>query len=112
LSGVAVSAREQVRGSPLSVDAKRTTIPSSAVRIGVPLVGIIDGVNVVFATVEPFVNVPPRTIALYLNGVRLSESAGDYASSESGGPGTGYDTVTLIEAPRAGDVLRADFVTT
>lgn len=79
-------------------------------RIGVALLGVVDGANDSFSTSTPFVHTAQRTIALYLNGVRLSESAGDYVSSESGGPGTGYDTVTLVEAPRVGDVLRADYV--
>lgn len=44
------------------------------------------------------------------NGQRLIEGAGnDYVASESGGVGTGYDTITLEFTPRAGSNWRIDY---
>lgn len=72
-----------------------------------PLIGPINGVNVVFTTASDFV---AGSEAVYFNGVRQLPGAGnDYTRSESGGPGTGYDTVTFAVAPRSGDNLMIDF---
>lgn len=44
------------------------------------------------------------------NGQRLIEGSGnDYVASESGGAGTGYDTITLEFTPRAGSNWRIDY---
>lgn len=89
-------------------------IPIASVRQGVPLLGSVDGVNQTFSTPEAFHRRAPYgiTIAVYYNGQRLTEGASnDYEVSESGGMGTGFDTVTLKFAPLAGDVLTADFTT-
>lgn|GEM_PF-2440755 len=43
---------------------------------------------------------------VYLNGQQQVRGAGaDYTVSESGGPGTGYDTISFTFTPRAGDRL-------
>jgi len=65
--------------------------------IGETLAGAIDGVNTVFTTANKF---DPVTIAAYLNGLRLHRGAGlDFTVAESGGPGSGYDTLMLWVAP-------------
>ena len=86
------------------------SVPRSKLRSAQPLAGSIDGVNTSFSTPEPFVHDPPRlTLVLFYNGQRLFISD-DFLISESGGPGTGYDTVQTLFAPRAGDKLWADYV--
>lgn len=63
------------------------------------LTGVINGVNTVFTTAVDFV---AGSEAVYFNGVRQHPGVGnDYTISESGGAGTGYDTVTFAIAPRA-----------
>jgi hypothetical protein len=47
---------------------------------------------------------------VYLRGLRLLEGAGnDYVASESGGAGTGYDTLTFSRAPRVDDNVFVDY---
>ncbi len=85
------------------------TIPASKFRFGVAVVGTINGVNAVFVTPEDFRHDPPRaTLSLYFNGQRLFVGD-DFSVSESGGPGTGYDTITTLFAPVPGDKLWADY---
>lgn len=74
--------------------------------VGESLVGDVDGTNVTFYTQKPFLVNGSVSIAVYLNGVRLHAGAtSDYVISESGGPGTGYDTVILAVAPRSTPTL-------
>ena len=74
------------------------------------LIGATNGVNTVFTTPEIFLHSPPNTEAkVYYNGQRVAR-AGDYTVSESGGIGTGFDTVTFLFAPRFGDTLWADYL--
>lgn len=76
---------------------------------GVGLLGVMNGVNRVFMTPGIFVNqLGGDTLQLYYNGQRLLE-VDDYTLSESGGSGPGYDTVTLLFAPKPGDKLTADY---
>lgn len=50
------------------------------------------------------------SIALYFNGQRLESGAGnDFTVSESGGVGTGFDTVTLLFLPNIGSKFVADY---
>lgn len=97
----------------LSLDtAHAIFIAASRFRTAQSLVGVRDGVNVTFRLPgsERFVNnLPFSTIVVYLNGVRLA-LLDDYIAVESGGFGTGYDTVVLNEAPFADDHLIADYV--
>ena len=83
-------------------------------RTGRNLNGPFDGLNVSF-TVPPgdkFThNLPFLTIEVYYNGVRLA-LLDDYTVIESGGFGTGYDTVVLEIAPLPGDHLLADYLVT
>jgi hypothetical protein len=78
----------------------------------VGLIGVRDGVNQVFTlpSGDKFVhNLPYLTLAVFVNGVRLS-LLDDFLISESGGLDTGFDTVTLDEAPYSNDHLTADYV--
>lgn len=85
------------------------TVPASKHRFGVALAGAVNGVNVTFTTPEKFRHDPPRAqISLYFNGQRVFVGD-DFTISESGGPGTGYDTVTTLFAPVPGDKLWADY---
>jgi len=76
------------------------------------LAGTKDGVNTTFTvTGEYFVQTGDIIIRVYLNGQRLQEGVGDdYIVSESGGPGTGYDTVTLAVAPLSWERITADYI--
>lgn len=86
---------------PVSADARK----------GIALTGTINGVNTTFTTPEAFVRViGGETISVYYNGQRLFEGGSDdYTLGESGGAGTGFDTVTTTFAPLAGDVLTSDY---
>ena len=88
-------------------------IHASRYRTAQNMVGLKDGSNLVFTTPtqERYLhNLPFFSIALFYNGVRLS-LLDDYMVVESGGLGTGFDTVVLYEAPFSNDHLLADYVT-
>lgn len=59
----------------------------------------------------------PSTLQIFHNGRRLKRMSGqqptdgDFTISESAGPGTGFDTVTIVSPNRPGGVIVADFVT-
>jgi len=78
------------------------------VREGIPLTGMYDGSNISFTTPEPFIQTSGANIKVYLNGQRL-RAANDYVVSESGGPGTGFDTVTVATPPKSYESLIADY---
>lgn len=62
------------------------------------LAGTINNANTVFTTSVDF---QPGSEAVYFNGNRQQEGASsDYVRSESGGVGTGHDTITFAVAPR------------
>ena len=91
--------------------ARRRAINKTDHRWDVELLGVKNGVNMVFTTPEDFEQVLNIRIRTYLNGQRLLEGGGnDYTVSESGGVGTGFDTVTTAVAPQSDDNLTADFV--
>ena len=72
--------------------------------------GAINGTNTTFTVSPYFRHDGIRDEALYLNGQRLKEgSAFDYEAVESGGVGTGYDTIEICFPPKTGDVLSIDF---
>lgn len=87
------------------------TVRLSRFKVEVPLLGPKDHGNLVFTTPDKFL---PTTVAVYFNGVRIRRGVGeDYLVSESGGPGTGYDTITLLEpsqAPYPTEQLFADYI--
>jgi hypothetical protein len=81
-------------------------------RTGQGLIGVQNHANHVFriAGGEKFThNLPFLTISIYVNGLRLVLLE-DYTISESAGPGTGYDTITLSQAPYSDDHITADYV--
>lgn len=87
-------------------------IPARRYRTEQSLVGAIDGLNTTFTLPDgdQFVQETPYIqIVVFCNGVRLL-LRDDYFVLESGGTGSGYDTVLLVEPPRPGDKLVADYV--
>lgn len=77
---------------------------------GQGLLGAVDGVNTVFTTARPFLRTGDFREAVYLRGLRYSEGVGcDYVAVESGGVGTGYDTIVFSRPPRADDNLLIDY---
>lgn len=94
--------------------AQQLFIAVGRYRTGQGLIGTKNGINTTFRVpgTETYVhNLPFLSIQLYLNGVRLT-LLDDYMVVESGGAGTGYDSVTLLVAPRAKDHLTADYIIT
>jgi hypothetical protein len=79
------------------------------VRYGVEPSGVKNGVNTVFTLPEIVVI---SALRVYFNGKRLHEGAvHDYTTSESGGAGTGYDTITLANPPLSFDHVLCDYAT-
>ena len=82
----------------------------TALRTNVVPLGTINGVNTVFAAPDNFTHDGITNEAVYLRGKRVREGAGnDYVASESGGAGTGYDTITFSVAPKNGDNILMDY---
>lgn len=79
------------------------------------LIGNVDGVNTIFMTPTTFLYEGDYKIIVYKNGVKQLY-VDDYFISESGGVGTGYDTVILSVAPTLipspADVITADYYIT
>jgi hypothetical protein len=74
------------------------------------LTGPQDGFNTVFTTSSYFIPSGPSKESFYLNGVLLRQGVTeDYTVSESGGVGTGFDTITMAFAPRSNDWLAIDY---
>jgi hypothetical protein len=102
--------------NPFSLQlAAQFFIANDRFRVGQHLIGAKDGVNVTYTTPggELFVhNLPFIGIAVYYNGSRLTLLE-DYVVVESGGAGTGYDTVfLLVPPPVSNDRLFADYIVT
>jgi hypothetical protein len=76
-----------------------------AQRYGVGLSGPIDGVNQTYTAPDKF---NASAHAVYYNGQRLYPTV-DYSIVESGGPGSGYDTINVMVVPREGDYLIVDY---
>ena len=83
-------------------------------RENVILDGILDGINQIFKLPggDKAINQPPNIqIKFYRNGVRQHPGSGnDYEVTESGGPGTGYDTFTINPPPISGEILLVDYI--
>lgn len=77
------------------------------VHFGILPIGDVNGTNKVFKTPSKFIHSVSTTIAVYLTGVR---QVGTYTPSESGGAGTGFDTVTFASAPAPADSVVVDYV--
>jgi hypothetical protein len=81
---------------------------------GMSLVGVKNGTNRIFTTVDKFVQgtLSGNTfkISIKHNGRVLAETI-DYIVSESGGAGTGYDTVVFVSfAPQADSTIVVDYM--
>ena len=75
----------------------------------VVLSGLKDGANLIYTTPDYFIE---TSIKLERNGLRQMRNGGscDYAVSESGGAGTGFDTITLLDrALFADELIFADY---
>jgi hypothetical protein len=82
----------------------------------IQLVGLVNNVNTIFTIPSgTWIQVPPYKIIVYKNGVK-QVLGDDYTIAESGGPGTGYDTVILAIPPETIpapiDVITADYYIT
>lgn len=92
--------------------ADQRYIAASRFRVGQPLTGPIDGANVTFVVPsgDKFAhNLPFLSIQVYYNGQRLI-LLDDYTVIESGGFGSGYDTVVLEVAPKVNDKVMVDYI--
>lgn len=92
--------------------AAQRFVAGARFRTGLDLVGPRNGANLVFTVPggDKFThNLPFLTIQVYFNGQRL-KLIDDFMISESGGSGSGYDTVILEVAPRTADKISADYV--
>jgi hypothetical protein len=87
-------------------------------KVGIPLIGARDGTNRKFTTPDKFINnlTTMQTIEVFSNSRRLIQTSttnpgvGDYWISESGGPGTGFDTINLLTfTPVARTTLVANY---
>lgn len=98
----------------LEVTSVPTVLPF-AFKQGVKLLGAKDNTNRVFSTPEKFINGTfgnnDFRILVKHNGRDLVEGT-DYLVAESGGAGTGYDTIVLFFSPKPRSVLVADYVIT
>jgi hypothetical protein len=75
------------------------------------LIGPKNGVNVIFTTPEVFIQSGETVIRVYRNGQRSYLGvSNDYTVSESGGPGTGFDTITLAVAPLGYEIITTDYL--
>jgi len=93
--------------------AQQLFIAAGRFRTGQNLVGAKDGVNLLFrvpGSDHYTHNLPFFTIAVYLNGQRMT-LLDDYIVVETLGSGTGYDGIIMNEAPFSDDHLTADYIT-
>lgn len=74
--------------------------------------GVIDGVNDTYTTPEIFTQDPPdASIKVFRNGQQQTLNS-DYTVSESGGAGTGFDTIIFDAAciPKTGEIVLVDYI--
>lgn len=93
--------------------AQQLFISAGRFRTAQNLVGPKDGMNLLFKVpgADHYThNLPFFTIAVYLNGQRMT-LLDDYIVVESLGSGTGYDAILLNEAPYSDDHVVADYIT-
>jgi len=90
-----------------------TAALASRLRNFASLTGALNGINQTFTLAEKGTHLPPTgiQIRLFRNGVSLHPGVGhDYTVTESGGAGTGFDTVTLqSKAPLSWEILYAHY---
>ena len=94
-------------------------LPTTDLRVDIALAGIINSSNKSYALPggEKAVNLSASgsaSIEAFYNGKRLEHgAANDFIESESGGVGTGIDTITFVAArppPRPGDKVTANWI--
>lgn len=108
--GVATS-DDELLVHPLSSTEAQPAPPGGSRLFQQSVTGVQDGVNLVFTTALKFLASGPSRESFFVNGVlQLQGSGNDYTVSESGGPGTGYDTITMAYPPLSYDRLCVDFV--
>jgi hypothetical protein len=83
------------------------------VKEGMILNGSVDGSNRIFTTNDKFIDGAydnnQFAISVFHNGRKLVKNI-DFITAESGGPGSGYDTVIFLQiTPAARSVIRADY---
>lgn len=96
-----------------TITVRQLFVAAARYRTGQELQGARNGANTVFLVPggDTYThNLPFFTIQVYFNGQRL-KLLDDYGISESV-VGQGYDTIQMAVAPRAYDVLTADYVAT
>jgi hypothetical protein len=78
----------------------------------IKLIGLINSVNRIFYLPQAAVYLQNGlfSIIVYWNGIKQN-IGDDFYVSESGGPGTGYDVVTLSIPPAVNDSITADYYT-
>lgn len=98
---------------PALQNVQQLFIAADRYRTGIALGGLKNGTNTTFTTPgDKFVhNLPYLTMHVYYNGQRLIY-LDDYTVHESGGAGTGFDTVIMLIGPRFNDKVTADYVIT
>lgn len=78
----------------------------------IQLIGVVNGVNTTYTIPDGiWIQSLPYKIIVYKNGVK-QVLGDDYFISESGGPGTGYNTITFTVPPSPAppaDVMTADY---
>jgi len=93
--------------------AQQIFLATDRFRTGQNLVGLKDGVNVTYFVPGPEKyshNLPFLDISVYFNGSRLA-LLDDYLVVESGGFGTGFDSIVLlVPPPLPDDHLLADYL--
>lgn len=72
------------------------------------LIGTQDNVNTTFTTSTKFKHTTKFKEVLFVNGLR-QHIPEDYFVAESGGPGTGYDTIVFTTPPFPDDILTIDY---
>jgi hypothetical protein len=97
-----------------------TLCTAAARKYGIPLLGPRNGENRVFSVPDPFVHdiVLGETIVVHHNGRRLKQSligsvddGGEYYPFESGGSGTGYDSICFLSfTPNIFSELQSDYM--
>jgi hypothetical protein len=82
----------------------------------IQLIGVVDGFNTIYTIPDNiWIQSAPYKIIVYKNGVK-QVLGDDYFISESGGPGTGYNIITMSippsPTPLPVDILTADYYIT
>jgi hypothetical protein len=72
------------------------------------LIGIQNSVNAIFTTHDKFKHAGQFKEVIFVNGLR-NHIPEDYSIMESGGPGTGYDTVIFTDPPLVDDLITIDY---